>query len=83
MKILQQHSELYSQLYVKPNVDSVGKGNSHPGHAVASLDKTIYDKLSLLGGFKQAANLMDKNSKQSAERLDPRKLLNRCGFLLA
>ena len=43
MKILQQHSELYSQLYVKPNVDSVGKGNSHPGHAVASLDKTIYD----------------------------------------
>ena len=26
------------------------------GHVVVSLDKALYDKLSLLGGFEQAAN---------------------------
>ena len=37
--------------------------------------------LSLLGGFEQAANLVDKNSKKSTGTLDHRKLLSGCGFL--
>ena len=37
--------------------------------------------LSLLGGFEQAANLVDKNSKKSTGTLDRWKLLSRCGFL--
>ena len=39
----------------------------HPGHVVASSDKTDYDDLSLLGSFKQAANSVDKNSKKSSD----------------
>ena len=38
--------------------------------------------LSLLGGFEQAENSVDKSSKKSTETLGHRKLPSRCGFLL-
>ena len=37
--------------------------------------------VSLRGGFEQAANSVDKNSKKSTGTLDYRKHLSRCGFL--
>ena len=54
--------------------------NPHPVYVVAFLNKTLYD-LSLLGGFEQTVNSVDKNMNKSAGTLDRWILLSRCGFL--
>ena len=53
----------------------------HPGHVVASLDKTLYDNYLCLVALNKPANLRGKKSKRQQESLENGQLLCRCGFV--
>ena len=58
--------------------------NPHPGHVVASLDKTfVLRRLFLLSCFEQAADSVDKNPKKFTRTFDQWKRQSRCAFLQA